>query len=126
MNRPTLPILAASLLPTMFAALLLPIAGCAARTRVAVAPPPPPPPGYSEQAPPMLKVADHNGFQAGVDAGSRDAMSGRSYHPKHDRAFHDTPGYDPTLGPITIYRSAFRNAYLRGYDQGFHTPHGMQ
>jgi hypothetical protein len=99
------------------------LAGCAHQAYVAVAPPPP---GYREQAPPLVDVADRNGFQAGVDAGSRDVMTGRGYHPQHSRAFHDTPGYDPHLGPYPVYRSAFRNAYMRGYDQGFHTPHRME
>ena len=98
--------------------------GCAHHTEVVVAPPPPP--GYREQAPPLMQVADRNGFQAGVDAGSRDAMTGHRYHPQHSPAYHGTPGYDPHLGPYPVYRSAFRNAYMRGYDQGFHTPHRME
>jgi hypothetical protein len=120
MKRLSLPLAAAA----VSAAGLFSLTGCAHHTTyVAVAPPPP---GYREQAPPMVQVADRNGFQAGVDAGSHDAMSGRGYQPRHSRAFHDTPGYDPALGPLPVYRSAFRNSYMRGYDQGFHTPHGMQ
>jgi hypothetical protein len=122
MKRFSLPLAAVAL----FAAGLFSLTGCAHQpTYVAVAPPPPPP-GYREQAPPLVQVADRNGFQSGVDAGYHDAMSGRGYLPRHNRAFHDTPGYDPSLGPLPVYRSAFRNAYLRGYDQGFHSPHGMQ
>jgi hypothetical protein len=108
----------------LLAASLLVVTGCARHTYVAVAPPPPP--GYAEQAPPLIQVAERNGFRAGSEAGSRDAATGRGYHPQHDRAFHETPGYDPSLGPLPAYRSAFRSAYIRGYEEGSHHPHGMQ
>ena len=39
--------------------------------------------------------------------------------PRHTRAFHDTPGYDPQLGPFPVYRDAYRDAYLRGYQRGY-------
>ncbi len=118
MKRFALPLFAAAL----SAASLSVLTGCAHHTYVVVAPPPP---AYHEQAP-LLQVADRNGFQAGANAGSRDVMSGLGYHPRHDLAFRDTPGYEPGMGPFPAYRNAFRNAYLRGYDQGFHTPHRMQ
>jgi hypothetical protein len=50
----------------------------------------------------------------------RDAYHGFGYQPRRDRAFHDTPGYDPGLGPYGAYRDAFRSAYLQGYDRGFY------
>jgi len=55
----------------------------------------------------------------GSENGSRDAYRGFGYQPKRDPAFHNAPGYDPSLGPYGPYRDAFRNAYLRGYNQGF-------
>jgi hypothetical protein len=116
MNR--LSLLSVSLIATALAT------GCAQSHPYAAAPPPPP--GYREQAPPLLKVADRNGFEAGSAAGARDAFNGRGYHPQHDRAFHATPGYDPSLGPLPVYRSAFRDAFLRGYDEGFRRPRGME
>jgi hypothetical protein len=122
MKRIALPLAAVAL----SAAGLFSLTGCAHHTTYVAVAPPPPPPGYREQAPPLVQVADRNGFDAGMHAGSHDAMSGRGYQPRHDRAFHDTPGYDPSLGPLPVYRNAFHNAYMRGYDQGFHAPHGMQ
>jgi hypothetical protein len=71
-------------------------------------------------APPLAQEAGHNGFRMGMDAGVRDAYNGFGYHPKRDRAFHDTPGYDPRLGPYGPYQNYFRDAYLRGYQQGFY------
>jgi hypothetical protein len=82
-------------------------------------PPPPPPPG---SAPPLIVRAEHEGFRAGSEDGARDRVNGFGYHPRHDRRFHDAPGYDPAMGPFGPYRDAFRNAYLRGYDQGFRRP----
>jgi len=93
-------------------AALLSSAGCASHAYYA------PPPAYA-QRPPLIELADHNGFQTGSSDGAREAYSGRPYSPQHTRAFHDTPGYDPSLGPFGPYRNAFRDAYLRGYDMGF-------
>ncbi len=92
------------------------VTGCASHAYYVA--PGPPPPAYG-QRPPLIEVADRNGFQTGSADGARAAYEGRGYSPKHDRAFHDTPGYDPSLGPFGPYRQAFRNAYLRGYDAGF-------
>ena len=77
---------------------------------------PPPPPGFVS---PLIQRGDQTGFRAGRDDGARDAYNGTGYHPQRDRNFHNTPGYDPSLGPYGPYRDSFREAYLRGYDQGF-------
>jgi hypothetical protein len=71
-------------------------------------------------APPLIERADHQGFRAGSEDGARDAYNGFGHHPERDRKYHDTPGYDPALGPYGPYRDAFRSAYLRGYDQAFY------
>jgi hypothetical protein len=112
MRRLTLPLLGVSVLA---------LAGCSHPTYYVAQPPPPPPPGY-RQAPPLVQVAEQNGFRAGQANGSSDAYTGRGYRPQRDHAFHATPGYDANLGPFPPYRQAFRDAYLRGYDQGFHHP----
>ena len=93
-------------------------AGCASHTAY-YAPPPPPPPGYSS-VPPLIASADREGFRSGTEDGARDAYNGVGYHPRHDRKFHATPGYNSALGPYEPYRNAFQRAYMRGYDQGFH------
>jgi hypothetical protein len=102
-------------LPLIAAACLL-TTGCAPRTYAG--PPPPPPPYGGPSA--LIQSAEHQGFRAGVDDGARDAYNGRGYHPKRTRSFHDTPGYNPSFGPYGPYRNHFRNAYLRGYNQGFY------
>lgn len=108
-SRFALPLLAAATLFT---------AGCASRTYYAPGPPPPPVAYYN--APPLTERAEHEGFRIGSELGARDSYNGYGYRPKHDRAFHDTPGYDPAMGPYGPYRDAFRSAYLRGYDKGFY------
>ncbi len=106
--------------PRLFALLLaapvLFVAGCAQQRPYAYAPAPPPPP-YAVS--PLIERATHEGFRIGATNGARDSYRGYGYQPRRDRAFHDAPGYDPGLGPYGPYRDAFRNAYLRGYDQGF-------
>jgi hypothetical protein len=82
--------------------------------------PPPPPPPPVAQVPPLIQLADRNGFQTGRADGARDAASGYPFEARRTRAYHDTPGYDPALGPFGAYRNAFRNSYLRGYDAGFY------
>jgi hypothetical protein len=98
-------------LPLVSAACLF-AAGCASHPYYAPGPPPPPPP--------IVERAQHEGFRAGTEDGARDAYNGFGYHPQRDRRFHDTPGYDPAMGPYRPYRDAFRGAYLQGYDQGLH------
>ncbi len=93
------------------------MSGCAARPYPP--PPPPPPPAYNG-VPLLVERAEHTGFRAGLDDGARDAAEGFGYHPRHDRKYHVTPGYDPALGPYGPYRDYFRNAYLRGYYKGFY------
>jgi hypothetical protein len=114
-SGPDMNLLGKTALTLAGSATLLVATGCASHPYY---PPPPPPPAYS-QRPPLIELADHNGFRFGSDNGARDAYEGRGYRPQRDRAFHDTPGYDPNLGPFEPYRRAFRDAYLRGYDNGF-------
>jgi hypothetical protein len=67
-----------------------------------------------------VQEADRRGFRAGADDGARDFANGTGYHPRRDRKYADTPGYDPASGPFPVYRDYFRTAYLRGYDNGFY------
>jgi hypothetical protein len=83
-------------------------------------PPPPPPPPPPSGPPPIVQLGDRNGFETGRSDGARDAANGVPFSARRTRAYHDTPGYDPQLGPFPIYRDAFRNSYLRGYDRGYY------
>ena len=81
--------------------------------------PPPPAPLY-QGPPPLVQLAESNGFRAGSDDGARDAYYRAGYSPRRDRKFHDAPGYDYRLGPIRPYVQAFRSAYLRGYNEAYY------
>ena len=98
---------------SMISAAVLLMAGCAPHYYGYA---PPPPPGV----PSLIERANHEGFMAGHDDGARDAYYGGGYHPQRDRKFHNTPGYEPALGPYGPYRDSFRRSYLQGYDQGFY------
>jgi len=111
MNRPLLLLLAA-------AALF--VSGC--YDQPISAPPPPPAPAYAGQMPPLLQLADSNGFRAGSDDGARDAYYHAGYTPRRDTKYRDAPGYDYRLGPIPPYVDEFRRAYLRGYDRAYYMP----
>jgi hypothetical protein len=102
-------------------AVALAVCGCASERAFYAAAPPPPPPVYGayQEAPPLVQYAERQGFRAGLDDGSRDSYNRWGYHPQHDRKFHETPGYDPRLGPYGAYRDYFRGAYLRGYARAF-------
>ena len=102
-------------LPAVVFATLL-VTGCASHS-YAGPPPPPPPPGYA--VPPLIEQAQREGFRMGTEDGARDAYNGRGYHPKSDRKFKETPGYEPALGPYSPYRDHFQEAYLRGYYKGY-------
>lgn len=107
-----------SLLPLLpCSALILLASGCA--RHYYPPPPPPPPPPQAYLPPPLIQQAERLGFDAGQQDASRDRYEGTGYHPKQDARFHDTPGYDPRLGPYPPFRDSYRRAYLRGYDIAF-------
>ncbi len=83
-------------------------------------PPPPPPPPPIVQISPLVQLAERNGFAIGRNEGARDAINGVPFQARRTRSYHDTPGYDPNVGPFPVYRNVFRNAYLRGYDRGYY------
>lgn len=101
------------LLGSMLCVLVLTALGCGPRY-VAVPPPPPP-----NAPPPVVQLAERNGYETGRGDGERAAVEGRPPDPRRTRAYAETPGYDRRLGPFEVYRNAFRDAYLRGYERGF-------
>ena len=105
---------------TMLATLglaLMATVGCSHSYYPPAGPPPPPPPA---QPGPLFQLADRNGYQTGRADGAREAYAGYPFAPRRTRAYHETPGYDANLGPFHPYQNAFRNAYLRGYQDGYY------
>lgn len=89
--------------------------GCSHNNYVVAAPPPPP-----VEVPPLVQLAEHNGFEMGRADGVHALWAGGPNDPRAMRNYNVTPGYDPRLGPFPVYRDAFRDAYLRGFERGYH------
>lgn len=92
--------------------------GCGHPTYYANTPPPPPPPEWHGPGP-LVEMAETNGHRGGFEDGRRDLIQGRAYAPTRDAKYRRTPGYDPAVGPFGAYQQYYRNAYLRGYYDGF-------
>jgi hypothetical protein len=103
-------------IPAMLA--ILTLSGC--EPEPIYAPAPPPPPVYTGEVPPLVRLAERNGYRAGFDDGGRDAYYHAGYTPRRDEKYRDAPGYDYRLGPSPPYVDSFRSAYLRGYDNGYY------
>jgi len=60
------------------------------------------------------------GYEDGLYTGANDAWRGQSYDPERSHFFaRATHGYRNTLGQRAIYQQAYRDGFLRGYDEGF-------
>ncbi len=103
------------LLPAMIAAAIS-LAGCSHP----ILPYSPPPPPSNAPVPPLVEMAENNGFKAGMEDGAHDARAMASYAPRSNTRFRKAPGYDPDYGPHGPYVQYFRGAYLRGYEKGFY------
>lgn len=103
-------------IPIVSALALTLLAGCSHRAYYVAGPPPPP---VYNVVPPLVQIADSNGFRDGQHDGARDLYQREQYRPTWDRRYAQTPGYDGRLGPYPVYRDHYRLAYLRGYNNGF-------
>ena len=66
------------------------------------------------------QIALSRGYQDGLYTGQNDARRGQSYNPQRSHFYRDaTDGYDRRFGNRGQYKQAFRNAFLRGYEEGF-------
>ena len=70
----------------------------------------------------ISQVAINQGVQDGLYTGSRDAQRGQSYDPQRSHFYRnghgDNGGYG-RYGNSYQYAQAYRQGFLRGYDQGF-------
>jgi hypothetical protein len=61
-----------------------------------------------------------NGYGAGYAHGDRDSISGVNFKPRRDDVFtQGTSGYSSEMGSVQQYQSGFRQAYERGYTDGY-------
>ncbi len=69
-----------------------------------------------------LNAARQNGYQDGINDGARDRQTGHSYRPGHDDNYrHADHGYIPNYGNKNYYKQAYRDAYIRAYQQGYNS-----
>ncbi len=66
------------------------------------------------------RYAEERGYQDGLYTGERDARDGQSYDPQRSHYYRNaTDGYNSSYGHKSDYKRAYRDGFLRGYDDGF-------
>ena len=64
--------------------------------------------------------AYQNGYRDGLYTGANDARRGQSYDPGRSHFFQNGAyGYDVAFGARGVYQQAYRDGFLRGYQDGF-------
>jgi hypothetical protein len=84
-------------------------------------PPRPPQEPYSGEARDgYVTPAAQNGYRDGLDEGRRDAHNRERFDPvrshRYRSADHD---YDRRYGPLEVYKREYRDAFQRGYEEGY-------
>jgi len=73
----------------------------------------------------MYQVAMSQGFQDGLYTGSNDAQRGQNYNPQRSHFYRNGHGENGNYsnngryGNRNQFEQAYREGFLRGYDQGF-------
>jgi len=68
------------------------------------------------------QIAVNQGFQDGLYTGSNDAQRGQSYNPQRSHFYRNGHSDNGNYGGYNNsyqFQQAYRNGFLRGYDQGF-------
>lgn len=67
-----------------------------------------------------FRIAQERGYQDGVQTGANDANRRQSYDPQRSHFFKNaTYGYERSYGNKEAYKQAYRDAFVRGYDESF-------
>src|SRR5450432_2088643 len=74
--------------------------------------------GYGRNG--IYELAQNQGFQDGVNTGASDAGRRQSYDPYRSHFYKNaTYGYRNSFGNREAYKQAYRDGFLRGYQDGF-------
>lgn len=66
------------------------------------------------------QAARDRGYQDGLQTGANDGSRRQSYNPQRSHYYRNaTYGYDRSYGNKEVYQQAYRDAFTRGYDEGF-------
>jgi hypothetical protein len=77
-------------------------------------------PGRSGGGYAYRNIAGQNGYSAGLKRGADDARRGRSYNPNNPSQYRKGDnGYHSEYGNKDAYRAAYRDGFLRGYEQAY-------
>jgi hypothetical protein len=85
-------------------------------------PPPRPPqaPYSSEAREGYVTPAAQNGYRDGLDEGRRDAQNRERFDPGRSRRYRSADhDYDHRYGPLDVYKREYRDAFQRGYEEGY-------
>lgn len=75
----------------------------------------------------LIQVAQQNGYQDGVHYGEMDRRNGHSNRPTEVKGYRDADhGYDRSLGSRDDFKRIYRDAFIRGYQQGYGTYYGRR
>jgi len=61
----------------------------------------------------------NQGYQDGFYTGSNDAQRGQNYDPQRSHFYRNGHGDNGNYGNRGAYSRAYRDGFLRGYDEGF-------
>jgi hypothetical protein len=73
----------------------------------------------------VYQIAANQGYQDGLSTGSNDAQRGQSYNPQRSHFYRNGHGgyggygNNGRYGDRYQYQQAYRDGFLRGYDEGF-------
>ena len=68
------------------------------------------------------RIAADYGYRDGYDDGHEVGLEREMYNPHKEGDFRNgTDGYEGDFGSKDLYKQAYRDAYLKGYDAGFRT-----
>lgn len=66
------------------------------------------------------RIAQQNGYNAGLQAGQNDQARRRAYNYNDDSEYRNgTRGYRSEYGDRNLYRQGFQEGYRRGYEEGY-------
>ena len=69
----------------------------------------------------MYRVAEEYGYNDGLRRGSEDSRDRDRYNPEKSGDYKKaTNGYDSDYRDKESYKRAYRDAFLRGYDEGYY------
>lgn len=67
-----------------------------------------------------FQIARERGFQDGLRTGESDSQRGQSFNPQRSHYYKNaTEGYDRYYGNREAYKQVYRDAFVRGYEDGF-------